>query len=194
MNLIPNWKLPGMSPKDLTRYYTKIRKEALRRLRVLNKNKMLDYIDDRPTITTARGKEPGEILNEAENINKFLSNKFSSIRYVQKFERDMVAWAHENGYDNITKENVRDFNLFMKKLKPDFEEYIYDSDRSATIFDEAMRLNINMTPEDLADNIEYLEDNLEALKDIAPVKNNKPMTARELRKRVTLWKKQQGIK
>lgn len=190
MGLIQNWILNNLSPEKVRKYYTKIRKETLRRLSVLEKNDMLDYIDNVPKVTTARGRSFDDVLAETKELNNFLKNQFSSIKKVREFERDMIERLNKAGYDNINSSNIRDYNMIMKELKGDFEAGIYDSDRVTSIFDEAQRLNLDYSPEDFTDTakLDYMKENIKALRNIKPVKNNKPMTQREMRKRVTQWK------
>ena len=190
MQLIQNWKLGNLAPKKMREYYTRARKEALRRLSVLKRNNMLDYIDNVPVVTQARGQTNENVLNELQDINNFLKNPFSSIKYTMGFESDMVEKLHNQGYYNINEENIREYNLIMKELKGDFEAGLYDSDRTTEIYDEAKRLNLDYKPEDFlnGEKLDYMKNNIKALREINPVKNNKPMTQREMRKRITQWK------
>lgn len=190
MQLIQNWKLGSLTPKAQREYYTRARKEALRRLSVLKRNNMIDYIDDVPKVTTARGRSNEYVLDELREINNFLKNPFSSIKYARNFERDMVKKLNDDGYYNINSENIREYNLIMKELKGDFEAGLYDSERVTDIYDEAKRLNLDYGPDDFANSekLEYMKNNIKALREIEPVKNNKPMTQKEMRKRITQWK------
>lgn len=188
MRLIPIWKLKSLTVDRVRKEYSRIRKEALRRLSVLERNGMIEYIDNVPGVTQARGRSDLDVYLELRELTHFLKNPFSSIAYVKKFERDMVKTMNDNGYYNITRENIRDFNLYMKKTKGDLDGFLYDSTHAAQIFDEAKRLNIDYTPDQLIENYDYMEKNLRALRRIKPVKNNKPMTQRELRSRITKWK------
>lgn len=189
MTLIKNWILNNLSPETVRKYYTKIRKEALRRLSVLERNDMLDYIDNVPEVTTARGRSNIDVLNEATEINNFLRNSFSSIKYTGEFEKEMVKKLRDQGYYNINNENIREYNLLMKELKGDFESGLYDSDRTTEIYDEAKRLNLDYSVDDFLNNekMDYMKRNIKALREIDPVKNNNPMSQREMRKRITQW-------
>ena len=193
MNRIPNWKLKEIAKKDerfIRQYYTRVRKEALRRLSVLERNNMIDYIDNVPEITQARGQSFNSVYDEVIEINTFLSNPFSKITFVKKFEKEIIETLEKSSYYNINKSNIREFNYFMKKVKgsADLASVIYDPDRTIEIFDEAKRLNLDYTPEELYENYDYMKKNLEVISEIKPVKGNKPMSQKELRKRVTQWK------
>ena len=193
MNRIPNWKLKEIAKKDerfIRQYYSRVRKEALRRLSVLERNNMIDYIDNVPEITQARGQSFNSVYDEVIEINTFLSNPFSKITFVKKFEKEIIETLEKSSYYNINKSNIREFNYFMKKVKgsADLASVIYDPDRTIEIFDEAKRLNLDYTPEELYENYDYMKKNLEIISEIKPVKGNKPMSQKELRKRVTQWK------
>ena len=150
---------------------------------------MIDYIDNVPVVTQARGQSNDYVYNELTELNNFIKNPFSSIKYTREFERDMIEKLHDSQYYNINEENIREYNLIMKELKGDFESGLYDSDRTTEIYDEAKRLNLDYSVEDFinSDKMDYLKNNIKAIRDIKPVKNNKPMTQRELKKRVTQW-------
>lgn len=188
MRLIPVWKLKDLTVEKVRQEYTRIRKEALRRLSVLKRNDMIDYIDDVPEVTQARGQSDLNVYLELRELTKFLKNPYSKISYVRKFEKDMVETMQDQGYYNINSSNIREFNLFMKKYKGATESFLYDSDTAAEVFDEAKRLKVNYTPEEMIKNYDYMKNNLRALRDIKPVKNNKPMTQKELKSRITKWK------
>lgn len=208
MNLIPTWKARRLPAKEMRSYYSKIRKEALRRLSVLERNNYLYMIDDVPEVTTARGRSNDEVFDELKELNKFLKNPFSKISYVKDFENTVVdklqeRYRDENGIShiNINRENVRDYNTYMNQLRDEFEKeykelrklrgniynYTFDSDRPTEVFSEMKRLNVNYSIKDIIDNMEYLADNLFVIGQINPVKGNRPMSQRELKKRVTQW-------
>lgn len=188
MRLIPIWKLKSLTVDRVRKEYSRIRKEALRRLSVLERNDMIDYIDNVPEVTQARGQSDLDVYLELRELTNFLKNPFSSIKYVKEFERDMVKTMRDKGYYSINRENIREFNQYMKKAKGDLDGFMYDSTHASQIFDEAKRLNLDYTPDQLIEKYDYLEKNLRALREIKPVKNNKPMTQRELRSRITKWK------
>lgn len=188
MRLIPVWRLKDLTVDQMRKEYTRIRKEAKRRLSVLERNKMIDYIDNVPEITQARGQSDLNVYLELRELTQFLKNPFSKISYTRKFERDMIETMHDQGYYNINSSNIREFNNYMKEYKGATESFLYDSDAAVEVFDEAKRLKVNYTPEEIIKNYDYMRDNLRALREIKPVKNNKPMTQRELKSRITKWK------
>ena len=179
-----------MDDRALRKAYTKQRKEALRRLSILKREGVLDYIDNVPDITQARGRSYEYVKEELTEINLFLKNPFSKITYVKNFERYMVATLRYNGYYNINMNNIREFNQYMQYVKEsskdDMESY-YDPNRTVEIFDEAKRLNLDYNPEELWNHHEELKLKLTAISELKPVKNNKPMTQKELRTRITKW-------
>lgn len=188
MQLIPVWKLKNLSTKEVRKEYTRIRKEALRRLSVLERNDFIGYIDTIPEITQARGRSDLDVYLELRELTYFLKNPFSKISYVKQFEKNMIERLKDQGYYNISAENVREFNEYMRQYKGAAEGFLYDSDRATEIFDEAKRLNLEYSPDQLLENYYYMKENIRALREIKPVKNNKPMTQRELKSRITKWK------
>ena len=183
------WELGAMDVKTLRKEYTRMRKEALRRLSILERNNVMDYLDNTPDITTAKGQSYEQVYSELTEINLFLKNPFSKISYVKTFENYMVELLNSQGYDNINLSNIREFNQYMKLIKESVGSAYYDPDRTVEIFNEAKRLRLDYSPEDLVKQHENLKLKLDAIREINPVKNNKPMTQRELRKRITLWAK-----
>ncbi len=188
MRLIPVWKLKNLSVSEVRKEYSRIRKEALRRLSVLERNNFIGYIDTIPEITQARGRSDLDVYLELRELTYFLKNPFSKISYVKQFEKNMIEQLEDQGYYNITAENVREFNEYMRQYKGAVDGFLYDSDRAVEIFDEAKRLNLEYSPNQLLENYDYMKDNIRALREIKPVKNNKPMTQRELKSRITKWK------
>ena len=190
MKMIPTWRLKELSERTARQYYSYMRKEALRRLAVLKRNNMIDYIDYVPEITQARGRSFDDVYNELREINQFLKNPFSKITYARKFEKDIIQQLRDQGYSNINSENIREFNQYIGELKKAAAGFSFDSDRAVEVFDEAKRLNLDYSVEELIEKYDYLRENLNEINEIQPVKGNKPMTQKELKTRVTKWKNQ----
>ena len=203
MRLFKQAELGQMTAAEMRREYSRLRKEALRRLAILKRENVLSYLDDVPAITTARGKTDMEVYRELREINYFLKNPFTKISWVKKFEAQMVETLKTQGNYNIKLKDIRAFNEFMGLMKEYYGEALFDSDRSAEAFEENLynpekikelfeeidRLNIDIPQEEIADRLNYMLTNLKTIKKIKPVKNNKEMSAKELKKRITIYDK-----
>ena len=119
-----------------------------------------------------------------------MKNPFSKFTYARKFEKDIIQQLRDQGYSNINSENIREFNQYIGELKKAAAGFSFDSDRAVEVFDEAKRLNLDYSVEELIEKYDYLRENLNEINEIQPVKGNKPMTQKELKTRVTKWKNQ----
>ena len=188
MRLFKPHELQKLDEKQIRREYTRMRKEALRRLAILERENLVNYIDNVPEITQARGQSTPKVYKELRNLNTFLKNPFTRISFVKNFEKQIVETLSES-YSNINSSNVRGFNKFMAELKGFMDERVFSSDRVAEVFDQTQRLNMDVSAEEMKKNIDYLQKHIDSIFEMSPQKNNKPMTMRELKRRISIYEK-----
>lgn len=193
MKLFKPHELQAMDERQIRQEYTRMRKEALRRLSILEREGVTNYLDYIPTISTARGQALDVVYGELREMNLLLKNPFTKISYIKKFEREMIETLHSHGYDNINSSNIRDFNRFMADFKGLIDSRVLGSDRVAEVFDESQRLNMDMSGDELKENFDYLKEHIDSIMEMQPQKNNKPMSFRELKRRITIYEKSGNI-
>ena len=175
--------------RSIRREYTRMRKEALRRLAILEREGVINYIDNVPEITSSRGQSIDYIFSELKDLNLLLKNNFTKISFVKKFEKDIIKTLHESGYMNIDSSNIRDFNRFMGKIKGVVDDKVLGSDRLAEVFDQAARLNMDISILDNEENIEYMREHMSAIFEQVPQKNGKEMSLFELERRIKIYER-----
>lgn len=120
-----------------------------------NKNKFNDDILENV------GNNRLKITKELAKANRFLNAKSSTPQGLRKAEKQFIEVMNERyGEDLLNKNNVRDFQKYMKQFKEMYgEQSQLDSDKVVDSFKEAERLKINK--KDMLMNLELFIENEE---------------------------------
>lgn len=120
-----------------------------------NKNKFNDDILENV------GSNRLKISKELAKVNRFLNAKSSTPQGLRKAEKQFIEVMNERyGEDLLNKNNVRDFQKYMKQFKEMYgEQSQLDSDKVVDSFKEAERLKINK--KDMLMNLELFIENEE---------------------------------
>ena len=102
-----------------------------------------------------------KITKELAKANRFLNAKSSTPQGLRKAEKQFIEVMNERyGEDLLNKNNVRDFQKYMKQFKEMYgEQSQLDSDKVVDSFKEAERLKINK--KDMLMNLELFIENEE---------------------------------
>ena len=120
-----------------------------------NKNKFNDDILENV------GSNRLKITKELAKVNRFLNAKSSTPQGLRKAEKQFIEVMNERyGEDLLNKNNIRDFQKYMKQFKEMYgEQSQIDSDKVVDSFKEAERLKINK--KDMLMNLELFIENEE---------------------------------
>ena len=101
------------------------------------------------------------ISKELSKVNRFLNAKSNTPQGLRKAEKQFIEVMNERyGEDLLNKNNVRDFQRYMKQFKEMYgEQSQIDSDKVVDSFKEAERLKINK--KDMLMNLELFIENEE---------------------------------
>ena len=190
--LYKSFEINEFDLKTAKKEYKRMQKIAAERIERAKKYETEFYIEDIPAIPKlSEIKTNNDIYKNLKEINEFLKNPFSRIRYVQSFENKTLKGYRSAGYKWINKKNVRFVNwaLWMiEKHVPDNFNY----DEALDFIEQLER--INLSESDFYRNIEILTNLYSsntkgrkfqnALKEVKPIKTGREMKYSELKKRL----------
>lgn len=135
--------LSRFADSDIEMEYTRLRKAALGRLKTIGKSAFKEsdvYIQnkDRYNLTAKQILRDGGmplLKYRLSALQRFLSNKRSSVTGLREAANKVLATLHEHGYDFVTIDNIDDFGRFMDSVRVSAESMRYDSERVAELFE-----------------------------------------------------------
>lgn len=80
---------------------------------------------------------------ELSEVHFFLNLQLSTVSGQHKFEEKALKKLHENGYDFVTKDNLKDFGNFMEWVRSSFTGLLYGSSRVADLYGELIAKGIS---------------------------------------------------
>lgn len=135
--------LSRFADSDIEIEYTRLRKAALGRLKTIGKSEFKEsdvYMQnkDRYNLTAKQILRKGGVSllkYRLSALQRFLSNKRSSVTGLREAANKVLATLHEHGYDFVTIDNIDDFGRFMDSVRVSAESMRYDSERVAELFE-----------------------------------------------------------
>ena len=183
MQLLKNYEINALPASEARALYRNLKKTALKRMKRLTRNGRDIYLDHIPDFTPASKLNDDAIYGELKEINAFLKNPFTKMRYINKFEKEMIQKLNESGYDFVNKSNIAKVIYMLGKMRDETDSKYWDSDEALEMVEQFERLNISV--EDFKENYDtYMQHDPEELKKIKPIRTGREMNIKDLEKRI----------
>lgn len=167
-----------MTEKEVRAEYSKLRATANKRIsRMKAKTGKTMYHD-----TFEKLKNLSDPAAALADVSNFLRNERTTIRGYEEFINTQVEYFTDKGWDFITQENVVDFFKFMDEKRNEVGAKIFDSSAAADAYNQAQRLRI--PTEILSKNFNYFLEHQNEMEEIAPQRNGREMSMREVKRRI----------
>lgn len=133
--------LTSLSDKELRKEYSRLRAIGNKRVKRLA-NSDWTHTDtykynQEGFQTLSQLTNNSEIRHELTRLARFVSSATSSIRGLQKQQKQTIETLQDNGYEFVNKSNIRQFLDFMEHARTSNGNRKYDSYGSATFFKQA---------------------------------------------------------
>ena len=189
MQLLKNYEINALPPSEARALYRNLKKTALKRMKRLTRNGRDVYLDHVPDFTPASKLNDDAIYGELKEINAFLKNPFTRMRYINKFEKEMIQKLNESGYDFVNKSNIAKVIYMLGKMRDETDSKYWDSDEALEMVEQFERLNISV--EDFKENYDsYMQYDPDELVKIKPIRTGREMNIKDLEKRIKNMEKQ----
>lgn len=183
MELLKNYEINALTTKEARALYKSLKKTALKRLARLSKNGRDIYLDYIPDFTPANKLNDDALYAELKEINAFLKNPFTKMRYIKSFEDKMIEKLHAADYNFVDKSNIAEVLYMLNKMRDETDSNYWDSDEALEMVEQLERLNIDV--EDFKDNFDdYMQYDPKTLEKIKPIKTGREMNFKDLKKRI----------
>lgn len=135
--------LSRFSEEDIEKEYARLRRAAIGRLKTIGKSEfsggdLYNEYKNRFNMTAKQILRDGGmplLKYRLSAVQRFLSNKRSSVTGLRELANKALATLHEHGYDFVTIDNIDDFGRFMDSVRVSAESMRYDSERVAELFE-----------------------------------------------------------
>ena len=183
MELLKNYEINALTTKEARALYKSLKKTALKRLARVSKNGLDIYLDYIPDFTPANKLNDDAIYSELKEVNAFLKNPFTKMRYIKSFEEKMIEKLHDAGYKFVNKGNIAEVLYMINKMRDETDSNYWDSDEALEMVEQLERLNIDV--EDFKDNYDdWVQYDPKTLEKIKPIKTGREMNIKDLQKRI----------
>ena len=183
-------QIARMPEKQVRKLYSEFRKIANKRAARMRRAGYDKYEASKAYFEKTKDLSGAEVRAAFADVNIYLRDKRTKIKSLKEYEADQIATLHEHGYDFVNKSNFKEFTDFMEwaKARSGSNDRIFKSDRVAELFEQKERLKISANA--LQKNFDHYLENLEQIKDVAPLENtSRAMSDRELSSRIRKVKK-----
>ena len=183
-------QIKRMPEKQVRKLYAEYRKIANKRAARLRGAGFGEYEAAQVYFTPTKNLTEAQVKAAFADVNMYLRDVRTKIKPLRAYESNQIETLHEHGYDFITKENFKQFTDFMEwaKARAGSNDRVFKSDRVAELFEQKERLKISANA--LQKNFDHYLENLDKIKDVAPLKNtSRAMSDRELSSRIRKVKK-----
>lgn len=165
-------EIEAMTPAEIRKAYSRLRKIANKRLANLEKNELGGFGSFRyGRLDQLYSDDVGEELAE---ISLFLRDPRHTVRGAKAWKRDVLDSLHANKggiFDDINESNFQDWVKYMDHLRERYGNKLFDSGDATEVFLEAERLNL---PDNIIKNhFNMFRENLESIRDIDTITNAK---------------------
>ena len=164
--------------------YRRLQKIASQRIGRIEKYGIDFYIGNIPDVPLVSTLSTADVFSNLQEINAFLKNPFTQIRYVQHFENKSLEAYRAAGYTWINKKNIRQVNWLLGMIEKLTPSKSFNYDEALDYIEQMERLNISEA--DFKKNAErYLENfSIEDLQEMKPIKTGREMKFRDVIKRM----------
>lgn len=124
-----------------------------------------------------------ELLMKLAEVSRFVTAKEGSVSGINAANRLRVATLRERGLDFVNMENIQEFGEYMEWARGAGYERIYGSEKTASVYKQAVK-RLGLDVEEIRKDFAYYMENLDTLRRVPRAKNPKQRTADEYRFRI----------
>lgn len=139
--------------KEARTEYARLRRFANERIKTLQKYGYGDANSLKrfpKSFESARGASEKQVRKMLSDVAHFMDLQTTSLRGIQRQQRNMIDALQERGYDFINKNNVQAFGRFMDAAKRHYgSKKAYDSEQIVEIFEQMEKEIRQMEPDEM---------------------------------------------
>jgi len=165
-------EIETMDPGEIRKAYSRLRKQANRRLANLEKNDLGGYGSFRYGRLDQMFDD--DVAQELAEVSRFLRDPRHTVRGAKQWRSEMLESLHENKggvFDDINESNFQDWVEYMDHLRDKYGNKLFDSGDATEVFIEAERLNLPDTI--IRNHFNMFRKNLDTIRDIDSITNAK---------------------
>jgi len=165
-------EIETMDPGEIRKAYSRLRKQANRRLANLEKNDLGGYGSFRYGRLDQMFED--DVAQELAEVSRFLRDPRHTVRGAKQWRSEMLESLHENKggvFDDINESNFQDWVEYMDHLRDKYGNKLFDSGDATEVFIEAERLNLPDTI--IRNHFNMFRKNLDTIRDIDSITNAK---------------------
>lgn len=124
-----------------------------------------------------------ELQMKLVEVSRFVTAKEGSVSGINAANRKRVATFRERGLDFVNMENIQDFGEFMEWSRGAGYERIYGSEKTSSVYSQAVK-RMGIDVEEVREDFEYYLENLDTLRNVPRARNPEDRTSEEYRSRI----------
>lgn len=130
-----------MSEKELRQEYSRLRRNANRRLANMEKNNLGRWGPNR--FASSRGMSATWVEKALLDVSRYLRDPRHTVKGEREHMQAVIAGLHEKKIYGIDETNFYEFTDFIEDLRKKYSEKIYDSLDAAEVFVQMNRLGVD---------------------------------------------------
>ncbi len=176
--------LKGMTEREMRQEYSRLRRNANRRLANMEKNNLGRWGSNR--FASSRGMSAEWVQAALMDVSVYLRDP----RHTVKGERDqmnaVIESLKDRGIDYIDEGNFYEFTDFMEELRGQYNEKIFDSSDALEVFGQMQRLGVDR--ETIMNNYEFFAKNAYKMNRLRIPRSERGTSYKELRRKINRLK------
>ena len=151
--------------KKTYQHYRYVANKRLARLKRAGYTQYEAYKQYKGKFAPASDLTPRQMRNRLAKTGAFLRMWGSTVREIQRYEKNMIKQLHDKGYTFINKKNLPEFGRFMDKVRDRWGSKVLDSDRVVQMFQ--YREEIKISEDQFIENIDlFMEEEASVMEEI----------------------------